>query len=567
MIGENSWLQRDSWRFVAGIAGLAMILYLILVFFAGTPKARLNVMQVVSTLLFIVVIIRCRLNGRQGTAGSSTHVEERPGMHSELSLAVLLSAGIYASTLPCYFISDDFAHLFTARGPVLTTLWHLLTEGQSGLFLRPVGFASLFFDYHLWYHWPPGYHLMNLLLHLSCALGTFFLCKNLGLGPQTSATASLIFSILPIHPEAVVWIAARFDLLATSLMIWAMVLYLIFRKTGRIGSYFGAIGLLFLAMLSKETAYVFPLLLIAMEFFAMPRIKTKWPVLGVVLLTAMTFCYRGIVLGGIGGYWSPTGYASALDIGPKTLEGLFVRAPSQLLLGYNWLQPSSTAILLLASLTAAVLLAIGFGFNTETSRYGRRGLIWFSLVWIPLAYLPAHFLILIDSGLTNSRILYLSSVGAAIFIALLLAGIGHRGIRQGLKLILVLLLSLGLIHNLRAWRWTSELSHRFLMELKHLEPSPPPRAEFVFREMPDTIRGVFFFHAGLTEAVNLVFDRQDLRARRESCPLPGPLIDAATRPTTPSIKIDWVGGIERLIERAKEERQDDSCFSQQGRSR
>ncbi len=550
-----------DWRFVISIAGLAAILYLILTFFAGTPKARLNIMQVVSTLLFVVVMTRGVLLRRHWRGESSTHIEEQPGMRSELLVALVLSASIYASTLPFYFISDDFAHLFTARRPVLSTLRHLLTEGQSGLFLRPAGFASLFLDYHLWHHWPPGYHLMNLLLHLSCVLGIFFLSKNLGLGSETSATASLVFSILPVQPEAVVWIAARFDLLATSLMIWALFLYLNFRRTGLRGSYFGAAGLLFLAMLSKENAYVFPLLVIALELFALPRIKNKWPVLGVILLTAATFSYRGVVLGGIGGYWSSTGYASALDLGPKTLEGLFVRAPSQLLLGYNWLQPGSSALLVLASLTAAVMLALGFGFKTETSRYGRRGLIWFSLVWIPLAYLPAHFLILIDPGLTNSRILYLSSVGAAVFIALLLAGVGHTGMRQGLKLILVLLLSLGLIHNLRAWRWTSELSHRFLMELKHLEPSPSPGAEFVFREMPDTIRGVFFFHAGLTEAVNLVFDRQDLSARRTSCPLPGPGTDATTRPSIPSIKINWVGKKESLIERAKDELDDDSCVN------
>jgi hypothetical protein len=120
-------------------------------------------------------------------------------------------------------------------------------------------------------------------------------------------------------------------------------------------------------------------------------------------------------------------------------------------------------------------------------------------------------------------------------------------------LFLVLLLSLGLFHNLRAWRWTSEHTHRFLMELKQLEPSPPPGAEFVFRDLPGTIRGVFFFHAGLTEAINLAFGRQDLIGTRESNSSAGKTAEANGRPT---IKVNWLGGTdgadgtEALIERA-----------------
>jgi hypothetical protein len=88
------------------------------------------------------------------------------------------------------------------------------------------------------------------------------------------------------------------------------------------------------------------------------------------------------------------------------------------------------------------------------------------------------------------------------------------------------------------------------MELKRLEPSPPPGAEFVFRDMPRTIRGVFFFHAGLTEAINLAFDRQDLIGRRESSSSSEQAAEGR-----PIIKVNWLGGKDgagSLIERAKE---------------
>jgi hypothetical protein len=150
-----------------------------------------------------------------------------------LLLAPILSAGVYASALTSYFISDDYAHLFTLRLPPVETLAELAKEGQASMFFRPAGFATLFWDYGIWGQEPLGYHLTNLLLHLISVIGVYFLCKNLGLDRETSAVSSLIFSILPIQPEAVVWIASRFDLTATCFIIWTIVLYLKFRRTGR----------------------------------------------------------------------------------------------------------------------------------------------------------------------------------------------------------------------------------------------------------------------------------------------------------------------------------------------
>lgn len=538
------------------MAVLALAIGSAFYFLAQTPKSRLNVVQIVSTLIFLVVIVRF------GLADRSTQ-PERPGAwcaRYELLLAPLLCAALYATTLWSDFISDDFVHLFKASQPLPETLWGLLTRGQDGLFLRPLGFASLFFDYHVWHHWPPAYHLVNLLLHLSGVIGIYFLCKSLGLDLETSATAALIFAVLPIHPEAVVWIAARFDLLATPLSIWSLVLYIKYRKSELIIVYLGALTLFLLALLAKESAYALPLILIPLEFLVMPARRLKpgldqggvrglwrasWPALGFIALAVIVFCYRLAVLRGIGGYQDGSGQSAFLSLGLKTVEGLFFRAPAQVLLGYNWLQPPAAVPLILASLTGALLLMLALGVKLKTANQGGQRMVWFSLCWIVLALLPPHFMLLVGSGLTGSRVLYLSSVGAAIFIALLLAGIESGGIRQGSKLLLVVLFSLGLFHNLRAWQWTSEQTQRFLIELKRMEPSPPPGAEFAIRGLPGTLRGVYFLHAGLTEAIDLTFDRQDLIGSR------------ALEPTTgrPTIKLNWIGGAdgtEPLIEKDDE---------------
>ncbi len=526
-------------EFIAVSAAAALFLFLPLTLISDTPRARLNVAQICSFLFFLVLIVRLGW-ARQLTEGLAKQKSSSKG----LLLALALGFSVYATTLPLYFISDDFAHLIHAQSPVFQSLWEQLIQGQAGAFLRPLGFASLFLDYHLWHYWPPGYHLMNIVLHLTTTAGIFFFCEGLGQKPETCATASLIFSILPIQLEAVAWMGARFDLLATCLAVWALVCYVRFRKTNHIGTYLLALVFFFLGMLSKESAYILPLLLISLEFLFMPIRKTR-AVVAFILLGSIVFFYRWSVLGGIGGYANPSGQPATFDIGFKTVEGLFVRAPAQLLLGYNWLQPPVLETIVLISLTGATLIALVLCTKFSGSA---KGLIWFALTWIVLVSLPAHSLILIGSDLTNSRILYFGSGGMAILIALLLAGITNTRLRRCWTGLLVFLLGAGLLHNIGAWRWTADLSQRFLLELRSLEPSPPPYAEFVFRDMPNKIRGVFFFNAGLTGAINISYQRQDLTGRRDSDPFSRQSAESVEKPV---IVLRWMGDKEKLFERIR----------------
>lgn len=540
----------DSRTMIIVAAGAALLIFLVFTFFARRPKAQLNVIQIVSLIVFTAVILRL---GRTRGASLPEHRSGPPsttGVRWELLLAPILSASVYASALSSYFISDDYAHLFILRLPPFETLVELATKGQSSMFFRPAGFATLFLDYRIWGHEPFGYHLTNLLLHLTGVIGVYFLCKNLGLDRETSAVSSLIFSILPIQPEAVVWIASRFDLMATCLIIWAIALYLKFRLTGRRELYVLALFLSFIAMLSKESAFMAPLLLLSLEYFAPKRdIRSAiLPLLGFTLLAAATFGYRWIALGGIGGYANQNGTSAAYNLGFKTIEGLFLRAPSQLLLGFNWYAPNVAPAVVFASLAAAVMLVLAFFYRPSQSN---KGAIRICLAWMLIGYLPAHFLILIGPGLTNSRVLYLSSVGVAVLLALLLSGIERAATRKALKLALILLLSLGLSHNVAAWRRVGDLSRDLLTELKRLVPDPPPHAVFVFRQTPRDIEGIFY-HGTLYQAVNLTYDRTDLwAARDEDAPLQSS--PAAADPAgRPRITVKWLGKPNGLIELVKD---------------
>jgi hypothetical protein len=183
--GPGSEVKRgqggDSRKMIVVAAGSALLIFSAFTFLAETPKAKLNVIKITSLIFFMALI------WRHGRAGGTSLSERRSGpppangVRWELLLAPILSAGVYASALSSYFISDDYAHLFLLRLPIFETLAELAKDGQASMFFRPVGFATLFLDYRVWGQEPFGYHLTNLLLHLTSVIGVYFLCKGLGL--------------------------------------------------------------------------------------------------------------------------------------------------------------------------------------------------------------------------------------------------------------------------------------------------------------------------------------------------------------------------------------------------
>jgi hypothetical protein len=125
-----------------------------------------------------------------------------------------------------------------------------------------------------------------------------------------------------------------------------------------------------------------------------------------------------------------------------------------------------------------------------------------------------------------------------------LAGVPSMRVRWAAAGLLVGLFGAGVLHNLAAWRSASQLEEKFLAEIRRLEPSPPPHAEFVFYNMPEQVRGIDFHVAGLQDAIRMTLGRDDVGARR-ALDSPEPEDRA---PKRPEIHIEWTGMEAPLIE-------------------
>jgi hypothetical protein len=505
------------------------------------PDSRPNLAQTMGVACFVLLLVA------QLRASPPERSPQPDG--KRLWAPLLLGALAYLPCLRLYFVSDDFVHLVLARAPLLGHIEEQIAHGQvteTGyhLFFRPVGFASLALDYRLFHLWPAGYHLVNVLLHLCVVAGFFLVCERLGLRGHASLTAAALFAVLPVNAQAVAYVAARFDLLAAALAMWALVLYLRYRNTGSRSSYALALALFFLGTWAKENVFVLPLLIAAMELLLLAPRRWK-PLAGLAAVAAASFGYRWYALGGMGGYTTQAGTPATLVLGRKALLALLVRAPSESLMGFDWLQPPAWHITVFAAGIVAIVFALAMFANP--SGRGLRVSV-FGVLWLVLSAAPAHSLLWSrDPGLVWSRVLYFGSAGLALALAALLDAAPQPGARRAWTALLVLLFVLALEHNLSAWTYNSRATRELLGELQRIEPAPPPGARFVFTGLPDQIRGVRFFFNGIRDAVRLTYRRNDLDASTAA----GDATAVAASGSARAIRFRWTGKPGYWIEPAR----------------
>ncbi|HUW82050.1 MAG TPA: hypothetical protein VMZ31_04540 [Phycisphaerae bacterium] len=152
-------------------------------------------------------------------------------------------------------------------------------------FFRPAVIALFKIDWVLYGLHPAGYHLTNLVLHLLMTYSIMVLVRPWVDGERQALLTGLLFGLMPHSFTAVVWLAGRTSLMASLMVVWC---YLAFRRHVETGSrWAGAASVvaLLVALASKETGLVAPLLIAT----CMP--KRPWKRKLFWVLTALALLY------------------------------------------------------------------------------------------------------------------------------------------------------------------------------------------------------------------------------------------------------------------------------------
>jgi hypothetical protein len=168
------------------------------------------------------------------------------------SAALLLAAALalYGNTLGNDFVWDD---RLSAAAPSLAA--------RTGSFHRPVVMLSFMLDGSLWGAWPGGFHLTNIVAHAGVAWLLRTLVLAAGMDAGVALAAGLVFLAHPVQSEAVAYISGRTDILCA---FWLLLALLAWQRARRGADVFalGASAALALALFSKETAVLVPLVLL-----------------------------------------------------------------------------------------------------------------------------------------------------------------------------------------------------------------------------------------------------------------------------------------------------------------
>ena len=177
---------------------------------------------------------------------------------------------------------DDEPHI---GGPELRTLdglrriWFVPRTTQQ---YYPLLHTSFWLQQRLWGDSTTGYHIVNLLLHIGCAVLVLGIMRRLRI--PGAELAAIIFALHPVNVETVAWIAERKNTLSALFALAATLWYLKFDETRSRRSYAFALALFFLGLLSKAAIVTMPLALLAIFWWKRGTISLRRDVVPLIPL-------------------------------------------------------------------------------------------------------------------------------------------------------------------------------------------------------------------------------------------------------------------------------------------
>jgi hypothetical protein len=233
---------------------------------------------------------------------------------------------LYGITVTYPFIFDDIQlvynnyHLLKDPGNIFKAFTLDVFWKTPGAYYRPLLTVSLMLDVLLGGQQTSWFHASNILLHSACAVLVFTLLLRLQCPRALAFFLGILFAVHPVQAQAVAWVAGRNDSLMALFTMLSLLAFMRFTQCGRWRYYAAHCLLLLLALLSKESALVLPLLICWYYVFVTGHKPSRASVTVVVgcqmLIIAVYLSLRWNALGG--GF-----YPQQFNSVPENVAGFF----------------------------------------------------------------------------------------------------------------------------------------------------------------------------------------------------------------------------------------------------
>lgn len=387
-------------------------------------------------------------------------------------LASLLTAAVFLVFSNCLFngfVWDDYYMI--VNDPTLTSLSNLFKDmakpigfyGRNasipiGDAWRPVETATFFLDAALWGKHAAGFHLTNVLLHAAVAVLFFFFLKRILGAVYPAFWIALIYSVHPIHSEAVAYIPSRGELLCGLFVLAALL--------ARERHLNLSAGFFALALYSKETGVAAIGALWLYDHFVLEQKSCDWISAArryglPSFILIIYFMTRFYFIGGLGSFFKgvPFPWSFRFWIQPLIFFDDFgmifwpfgLHTWRELHVPVNFFQAHY-----LASAASLMLFGLGAAAALRRSKTAAFGVLWFLIFLIPVLNL---FVIVNRADLEHW--LYLPFMGFLIFLFALPGGrfTGYfNGPKPGHACVLVLAAVLSFLTIRQNATWKDEMT-------------------------------------------------------------------------------------------------------------
>lgn len=299
-------------------------------------------------------------------------------------------------------------------------------SGPTTPYYRPLFTVYLMVGWFLFDTYAPGWHFINVLMHLLAVFFAFLVIYRITKSTQLTSIATLLFALHPLRTESVAWISGVTDLFLALFILPALYLYMIYREKNNIHYLTGSVFLFLFATFAKEPAIALPIFIFAYEIFIVhqgqslvARLKPAFLYSFVFLLVAMFyFVMRYNALGFI---LSDSRYASypfhqvlmtipivickyiGLMLWPMNLSIFHATPMVKNPLSWRFIVP------------VLIIAAMGVGlWQLRNNAVARFAILWFLINLLPVLNLSAFG----EEFLVQERYVYMSSIGFSLLLAM-----------------------------------------------------------------------------------------------------------------------------------------------------
>ncbi len=163
----------------------------------------------------------------------------------------------FIKSLDFQSLKGMFSNFFVGMYQPVTTLIYAVTLSTFGLN-------------------PEAFHLLSLLVHVTNCLIVFKILQHFFTTKKLSLILTLLFLVHPMQVESVAWVSAFSNLLFSFFFLTAFWTYIKYKKENNTKYLALCFSLFLLSCLSKSAAVVFPIILLAYDYYLSNKFDIKF---------------------------------------------------------------------------------------------------------------------------------------------------------------------------------------------------------------------------------------------------------------------------------------------------